>query len=359
MFAQLPLFALFALFGVAATLVWWAGIGLTNSTDILAQRFGLGHAISGMILLAIATNLPEIAIVASAAWRGDLGVAIGNILGGIGVQTLVLVFLDVFGVRGKGSLSYKAASLVLVLEGVLVVAILVVAIMASRLPPALIAWRLAPGDVLIAILWVGGLWLVGRASKGLPWHEGGNAPGAQQVAEGHSRKRKAEAAVAAKVSTTYSGIVFLVGAAVTLVCGIVLEASGSAIASRIGMTGVLFGATVLAAATSLPELSTGLTAVRLGDYRLAISDIFGGNAFLPVLFLMATLISGQSALPQLQNTDLYLAGLGVLLTCVYLYGLIFRSKAKLLGMGIDSILVLILYVIGTAGLFAIAAEHPG
>ncbi|MGI4944126.1 MAG: sodium:calcium antiporter [Janthinobacterium lividum] len=270
MFDQLPLLALFALFGVAATLVWWAGIRLTSSTDILAQRFGLGHAISGMILLAIATNLPEMAIVASAAWRGDLGVAIGNILGGIGVQTLVLVFLDVFGVRGKEPLSYKAASLVLVLEGVLVVAILVVAIMASRLPPTLIAWRLAPGDVLIAVLWVGGLWLVGRASKGLPWHEGGNAPGAQQAPKGHSRKRKAEDAGASKVSTAYSGAVFLVGAAVTLVCGIVLEASGSTIASRIGMTGVLFGATVLAAATSLPELSTGLTAVRLGDYKLGL-----------------------------------------------------------------------------------------
>jgi len=85
MFIQLSLFSLVATFGVAAAFVWWAGIKLTNTTDILAHRFGFGHAISGMILLAIATNLPEIAIVASAAWHGDLGVAIGNILGGIGI----------------------------------------------------------------------------------------------------------------------------------------------------------------------------------------------------------------------------------------------------------------------------------
>jgi len=359
MFVQLSLFSLAAVFGGAAALVWWAGIRLTNSTDILAHRLGFGHAISGMILLAIATNLPEIAIVASAAWRGDLGVAIGNILGGIGIQTVVLVFLDAFGVKEREPLSFQAASLVLVLEGVLVVAILVVAIMASRLPSTLIVGRLAPGDVLIALLWVGGLWLIGSASKGLPWHESGNAPGAQQAPKGHSQEQKAEGVGIAKVSTGHAAIVFVIAAAVTLVCGVVLEASGSAIANQIGMTGVLFGATVLAAATSLPELSTGLAAVKLGDHKLAISDIFGGNAFLPVLFMMATLISGHSALPQLQNTDLYLASLGILLTCVYIYGLIFRPRSRIFGMGLDSFLVLVLYLIGTGGLFAIAPGRTG
>lgn len=92
----------------------------------------------------------------------------------------------------------------------------------------------------------------------------------------------------------------------TLIAGVALEESGNVIADQIGMSGVLFGATFLAAATALPEVSTGLASVRVGDYQLAFSDIFGGNAFLPVLFLLASLPSGQSALPQAQNTDVYL-----------------------------------------------------
>ena len=84
-----------------------------------------------------------------------------------------------------------------------------------------------------------------------------------------------------------------VSALVTLVAGVVLERSGEAASSQVGLSGVLYGATVLALATSLPELSTGLQAIRQGDDNLAMSDIFGGNAFLPVLFLVATLSPGK------------------------------------------------------------------
>jgi len=112
---------------------------------------------------------------------------------------------------------------------------------------------------------------------------------------------------------------------------------------------------VLAAATSLPELSTGLTSVRAGDHQLAVSDIFGGNAFLPVLFLLATVLSGKAVLPQAQNTDIYLSALAILLTLVYATGLLFRPRRRVVGLGIDSLVVLVLYAIGTAGLFAIAA----
>ena len=137
-------------------------------------------------------------------------------------------------------------------------------------------------------------------------------------------------------------------------CGVLLENSGDAIAKHVGMTGVLFGATVLAASTSLPELSTGLASIKLGDYQLAVSDIFGGNAFLPVLFLVASVISGQAVLPHAQKSDLYLTGLGVLLTLVYMAGLIFRPRLQIWRMGVDSLVVLLLYVLGVGGLVFIA-----
>ena len=343
---------LLLVFAVAAAAIWVAGVFLSNTADALDSKFGLGEALGGLILLAITTNLPEIAIVGTAAVHHDLGVAIGNILGGIALQTVVLVILDI-SVPGKRPLTYQAASLVLVLEGVLVTAVLTVAMMGTQLPKSLIFFRLTPEDVALAALWAAGLWLLNRARQDLPWQCKGDAPGGEQTEAMKTRRQRAEAKNQ-KDGTGKTIAVFLAAAAVTLAAGVALETSGDGIARHFHMTGVLFGATVLAAATALPEVSTGLASIKMGGYQLAVSDIFGGNAFLPALFLLATLLSGQAVLPQAKNTDVYLAGLGILLTAVYLYGLIFRPRRLFLRMGIDSLLVLLFYVLGMAGLFAIA-----
>jgi len=352
--ASAPLPVVIAVFAGAAAAVWFAGIKLSDTADVLSMRLGLGEALGGLILLAISTNLPEIAITASAALAHHLGIAIGNILGGIAIQTVVLVLVDAFGLGRRSSLSYQAASLLLVLEGGLVIAVLVVAVMGTQLPGSLTRARVEPASVLIVVLWLLGLWLLSRARSGLPWHESGVAPDGQEHPRGHARRMKAKQADERKVSSLRAGLVFAAAALVTLAGGVALERSGERIAAHVHMSGVLFGATVLAAATSLPELSTGLASAKLGDYQLAVSDIFGGNAFLPVLFLMASLLSGSAVLPQAQRTDIYLTALGVLLTVVYIVGLIFRPRRVVLRMGLDSLAVLILYAVGLVGLIAIA-----
>ena len=175
-----------------------------------------------------------------------------------------------------------------------------------------------------------------------------NSHDGQPQPRGHSAATNQQKATQRGTSTAKATTVFGIAAAVTLIAGVVVERSGNALADHIGLSGVLFGATILAAATSLPELSTGLTSVRNGDYQLAMSDIFGGNAFLPVLFLMATLLSGNAVLPQAQHTDIYLTALAIVLTLIYAAGLLFRPQKRIAGMGVDSLAVIVVYAVGVA-----------
>lgn len=56
-------------------------------------------------------------------------------------------------------------------------------------------------------------------------------------------------------------------------------------------------------------------------------------------------------LPSAHHTDIYLTALAALLTVVYMAGLVFRSERQWLRMGLDSILVLVLYVVGIVGAY--------
>ena len=349
---SLPL--LLAIFTVSAVAIWIAGIHLSNTTDILSKRFDIGEALGGMIILAIVTNLPEIAIVVSASLQHNMGIAVGNILGGIAFQTVVLVILDTFGLGKQNSLTYKSASLILVLEGSLVLAVLSLVIVGHQLPESMIYFRMTPISLLIFVAWIVGIKLISRAQKELPWVSDFKVPGGQTEPQGHSIDKKDELAKENKAATSTIIFIFIICAIVTLVGGVGLETSGEGISKHIGMEGVIFGATVLAVATSLPEISTGLASIKMKDYQMAVSDIFGGNAFLPVLFLLATLISGEAVLPKAEKTDIYLTAIAMLLTIIYTWGLLFRPRKQILYMGLDSFIVLVIYALGIVGLFSIA-----
>ena len=58
--------ALAVVFLIATIVTWVAGLFLADSTDVLDDRFHLGEAIGGLILLGVAGTLPEIAITVSA-----------------------------------------------------------------------------------------------------------------------------------------------------------------------------------------------------------------------------------------------------------------------------------------------------
>jgi cation:H+ antiporter len=347
--ASVPIFLVILVFVTASGATWVAGVELSKSTDELDRRLGIGDAIGGMVLLAIAGSLPELAITISAAKSGHLDLAAGNLIGGIATATMVLVACDLFAPR---PLTFLVGSLMPVLEGLLVVLTVSVVLMGALLPKSVvIAGRFSPASLAVVVIWIGGIWVLNRTRSHPKWEVvmTGSQPGRP-----HRRVRHPVAdAARAKHSTTRVATLFGVSAAVTFLAGVALEISGNELANRAGINGVVFGATVLALASALPEISSGIEAVRLGDHQLAMGDVFGGNAFQLCLFVLADLVAAKPVLPTTGAAIAWLASLSLVLTVMYVGGVIVRpSRPNRLGP--ESILALLFYVVGIVGLLRIA-----
>jgi cation:H+ antiporter len=343
--------ALIGVFLVAAIATWVAGVNLSKATDALDQRLQLGAALGGVILLAVAGSLPELAITVSAALQGSLDLAAGNLIGGIAAQTLVLVLCD-RAVRGDRPLSFLVGSLKPVIEGLLVVAVVGVMLLGTMLPATTAIGPFSPASIGILVAWIVGIAVLARLRKGEPWGPL-SMPGARPGRH-HRRERHPTAPTPfdGRSTIAIAGI-FGVACLVTLIAGVALERSGNGMADLAGINGVVFGATFLAAATALPEISSGLAAVRLGDNELAVADIFGGNAFQLCLFIVADALAGRPVLPEAGVSNAWLGALGIVMTVVVATAVIVRTQRRYAGLGIDSVVNIGVYALGIIGLLIV------
>jgi cation:H+ antiporter len=334
---------LVALFLLSTAIIWWMGIRITQVVDFVTFRFDLGEAFGGMVFLSIITNLPEIAITLMAAAHRNYDIAVSNILGGIAIQTVVLVLIDVFGVGHTAPLTWKGHARVLILEGLALIFILTFVLMGKQFPVSFMFFRSSPIEWIIFGIWLGSIYFISRIGKA----DAAREKAQEEIHHARHPSKRFQG------GTTKAILELLIGAVIILFAGWLLEASGEIVANRFSINGVIFGGTILALCTALPEISTGIASAKIRDYNMAVSDIFGGNAFLPTLFLFASLIGGDTILPTLKPSDLYLTTLGIILTSIYMVGMLIPTHKQIFRMGIDSFVVLWVYLLGIVGLLFI------
>jgi cation:H+ antiporter len=337
---------LLVIFVAAAAATWVAGLYLSKATDVLDDRFSLGEAVGGTLLLGLAGSLPELAITASAALTGHLALATGNLLGGIAVQTLVLVLLDATS-RRRVPLSSLATDSSPLIEGSLVIVLVSLAIMGGLLPASTAIGPVSPMSLAIVFFFLVGIIGLNRARRRATW-----VPADATIMQADKAKPPNRLAGA---STAIVVGIFLAAALVTLAAGVGLEQTGNELADDLGINGVVFGATILAAVTALPEISSGIEAVRLGAVELAMSDIYGGNAVQLNFFLLADLLSGHPVLPSASAQSLWLGAVGAVVTAIMMFGMVMRPERKVAGLGPDSLVALAAYV----GAVSLLTAVPG
>jgi cation:H+ antiporter len=267
------------------------------------------------------------------------------------MQTLVLVLLDAVS-HSRTPLTTLSTVLEPIVEALLVIILVAIALLGTVLPASDALGSVSPTSLLLVVVWFGGVILLNRLRTSQRWQA--VTEHIDAVMEAPPPASSSSAGRFGKAGTRAVLLAFASAAVVTLGAGVALERTGNELADRWGLNGVLFGATILAAVTALPEISTGLRAVRLGRVGLAMGDIFGGNQVQLTLFLVADLVAGQPVLQTVTTNSAWLGGVGLIVTALYAVGLVVRPPRKVVGIGPDSLLVLIAYVVGLAGLVRIS-----
>jgi len=345
-----PLWLNAAVFAAGAGVIWWAGTLLERYADIIAQRTGLGHAFTGMLLLAGATSLPEVGTTATAIVLLDNPtLAVHNLLGGVALQTVVLVWADA--VKGRpGALTYFSPRFVLLIQGVGLIMLLQLTVVGITARDISTVGSVSVWLILLALAYAGVLYLVYRY-RGYPrWTPelADDFPLEADVSEGEVEG----AAEEDDRSLRTIWLLFAGLSAVVLVGGWIAAETAEVLAEQTGLGDAFLGATLLALATSLPELSTTTGAVRNGRYTVAISNVFGSNGFdVSLLFLAEILYRGGTVMEHAGDTLVFVTALAAALTCIYLWGLMERENRTVLGVGWDSAAVLVLYAGGMVVLY--------
>jgi cation:H+ antiporter len=223
---------------------WLVGGGTS-----LARRMGVSTLVVGLTVVAWGTSAPEVVVSGVAAWNGEGGMSLGNVLGS-NIANIGLV------------LGASAAVLPSVLQGP----------MRARelfwlFTSLAVLWSVSLDSALTrqdgAILLV--TFAIHNVHLFLTLRDGdGDGDGAVSDSE-------------TSVGRSVVGVVL--GMTAILVGAYLALQGAEAGAYKLGMTKLVVGLTVLAVGTSLPELAAGLGGAFKGQSDISVGNVVGSNIF--------------------------------------------------------------------------------
>ncbi|WP_233252324.1 sodium:calcium antiporter [Saccharospirillum sp. MSK14-1] len=323
-------------FAGCALVIALAGTRITGVVDQLADRTGIGEAAAGAVLLGFSTSIGGSVLSVTAAWNGNADLAVSNALGGIAVQTFFLAVADM--VYRRANLEHAAASVPNMIQNALLIMLLAL-IMMTPLLPEFTLWHVHIASPLLFVFYVYGIHLAQNAHNKPMWTPTQTRETREDQPDDTSRMP----------STWRLWVEFTLLFVVLGLAGWTLEPAATVIAAKTGLTQTVVGVMLTAISTSIPELVTSIAAVRRGALTLAVGGIIGGNAF-DTLFMAASDIAyrdGSIYHTMTQSAQLWVS-LTLLMSAVLMMGLLRRERVGPGRIGVESVVLILLYISGAA-----------
>lgn len=322
-------------FFVSAVVVIWAGSRLTRSAKDIAGHAGISTAWAGVLLLPLVTALPELVTTTRAVTIGAPDLALGNIFGSNLFNLALLAVIDL--VQGRGALTARLKAGHILTASLTVIAICFAVIGLSG--PSIVSLGFVGGETfLIALVYLAGSRLLFRHEKKNMLHILD-----EEASSGNIKSNSLPRAL----------LQYLFSAALIVAAGVFLTDAADMIALETGLGRTVVGSLFLAVCTSLPELVTTISAVRLGVLDMAVANVFGANFLnLFIIFWADLLYTSGPILEVASSAHIFSGMMAVVFTSIVIIGLVYRSQRELIRVGYDSLAVIVGYLITVYFLFA-------
>jgi cation:H+ antiporter len=261
------------------------GEALVRGSVALARKFGVAPLIIGLTIVAFGTSAPELALNIIAAANGNVGLSFGNIIGSnianIGLVLGVAALLRPMAVHDS---VVKRELPIMLLVTLLACALGVFGTSGSDL----FAWDgFARTDGIILLGMFAFVFIFTLRSA------------LADRASPHKQLRSAatEHAPERTIPMNKALVWFFLGLSLLVVGGWIAEKGASGAARTLGLKDEVIGLTIVAIATSLPELVTSIVAARKGEVDIAVGNVVGSNIFNLLLVMGVTATIAPVPLP--------------------------------------------------------------
>ncbi len=319
-------------FIICLSVIIVAGSKLAKYGDILSDKTGLGRAWVGMVLLAAVTSLPELATgVSSVAIVDRPNLTVGDLFGANMFNLAAIAIIDIV-YRSGPVLRYVGTSIILSTAG----GIFIIAMSAAFL-------YLAHNNMQFSLFNYIGIYSPVLLLLYLAM---------QYILFRFARKQPLEKSAQPSVGNQFNSrkvyVYFALAAVAVIASGTWLAFIGEEIAGVTGIRYSVVGTLFLALATTAPELTVSISAIRLGFPDLAVGNLVGSSLFnMGVVIFVDDLFYTKGPLLSAVSTEhIFTAFVAVMMSCIVIITLIFRPNQpfRRIWIGVDAILLLILFI---------------
>lgn len=245
-------------------LLFFGGELLCKGAESLALILGVNPIIIGLTIVAMATSMPELFTSLYGAMHNSPGIAIGNIVGSNLANIGLILGLSAL----VAPIAVHSRLVKKELPFLFIITVLFYLMASSGLIGHIY------GIVLIAFMAGYLFFLIKNAKKEDPLVKESVE---EEVSHMRTSKLMAWGFILAGAVALHFGAQFLVDASVE-------------VATRLGVSELLVGLTIVAVGTSLPELAASISAARRGQVEICAGNIIGSNIF-NILFIIGSVSS--------------------------------------------------------------------